>query len=264
MGIVRVTPHPLQYADEEWTDESTRCISEVAKPSVGKFHLHFNIIKRRGNTLRKMAYVVAMAMGERPVYQRSERYYQIGAWTLVDNIDYFTAGTGLFDINENEKYLRVMDALYTEGYTPKEGITICFTPDVYDLKLVMNLCNIMEARSSLLVRALGLDEDIQIVIDEDLAFGIPLNAFSFEKIEACIYLLRQASRMAASTGKARMKPCDDSNPKYSMRTWLLRLGFIGEEFARPRQTLVAGLDGDSAFFTDEEKKKAATKRRATK
>ena len=68
--------------------------------------------------------------------------------------------------------------------------------------------------------------------------------------------------MAASTGKARMKPCDGSNPKFQMRSWLLRLGFIGDTYARPRQTLLNGLAGDTAFFDGEGKEKAAMKRKA--
>lgn len=259
MGIVRVTAHPSRYADEDWTDEN---VNPVEQLSVGKFHLHFNVVKRKSSTQRELAYVVALATGARPVYQRSKQYYQVGDWTVVDNMDFFSVGTGLFDIDECEQNLRALEALNGEGYAPDEEITICFTPDVYDMKLVLNLCNIMEARNGLIVQALGLDEEIRIIVDNDLAFGIPLSAFSLEKIEACIYLLRQASLMAASTGKARMKPCDGSNPKYQMRTWLLRLGFIGDAFARPRQTLLGGLDGDSAFFKDEDKEKAAMKRKA--
>ena len=259
MGIVRTTAYPSRYADEEWRDENAVI---PAEPSVGKFHIHFDIIKRRGSTQRELAQVIALATGARPVYQRSERYYLVGDWTVIDNIDCFAVGTGLFDIDECEKNLRALDALHEAGYVPDEEVTICFTPDVYDLKLVLNLCNIIEARNALLVQSLGLSEEIRIIVDEELAFGIPLNAFCFEKIEACVFLLRQASLMAANTGKARMKPCDGSNPKFQMRSWLLRLGFIGDTFARPRQTLLSGLAGDGAFFSDEGKAKAAVKRKA--
>ena len=58
-----------------------------------------------------------------------------------------------------------------------------------------------------------------------------------------------------------MKPCDMSNPRFQMRSWLLRLGFIGDSFERPRRTLMETLDGDSAFFTEEQKYQAMTKRK---
>lgn len=258
MGIVRVTAYPSRYADEEWLDEDA---APVDQPSVGKFHVHFDVVKRKGRTQRELAQVIAPTLGARPVYQRREGYYQVGDWSVRDNVRCFSVGTGLFDLDECERNLRVLDVLREAGYAPDAEVEIRFTPDVYNLKLVFNLCNIMEARSALLVQALGLDEEIRIIVDEDLVFGIPLNAFCFEKIEACVYLLHRAGLTAASTGKARMKPCDGSNPKYQMRTWLLRLGFIGEAYARPRQTLLNGLTGDGAFYSEEGKEKAAQKRR---
>lgn len=256
MGIVRTTAYPSKYMDEE---DDTLVIQE---PSVGKFHIHVDVIKRRGKTQRDLAQIVALAMGMRPVYQKNEGYYQVGDWMVIDNINYFSVSTGQFNIDECEKTLHVLDSVHKADYEPEGDITICFIPDEYDMKLVLNLCNIMEARNAIIVQALGLNEEIRIIVDQDLAFSVPLNAFCFNKIEACIYLLWQASLMAASTGKARMKPCDGSNPKFQMRSWLLRLGFIGDAYARPRQTLLNGLAGDTAFFDGEGKEKAAMKRKA--
>ena len=267
MGIVRATANPSKDSDEDWMDEGAR----EEESSVGKFHLRFDLIKagsRRSagaaQRQRKLVKVLGAAMGAKPVYERKDRYYNVGDWHVRASVcdAGLSVGSGLFDMDEAERNLRVLEALHNAGYVPDEEVTICFTPDVYDLKLVLNLVNIMEARSKLILQALGLDEEIRTIIDEDLAFGVPLSAFSFEKIEACVYLLRQASLMAANTGKARMKPCDGSNPKYQMRTWLLRLGFIGDQYARPRQTLLNGLTGDSAFFSDDGKEKAAMKRKS--
>ena len=268
MSIVRTTPYPSRYVDEEWMDEAE--VQNTESP-VGKFYLRFDVLKAaRGRystearRQREGAEVLALATSSPMRYQRKECYYEVGDWMSYANgyDDCVTVGTGMFDIYEAENVLHVLEALKNAGYAPDDEVTIYFTPEVYDMKLVMNLCNIVEARNTLIVQSLGLSEEIRIIVDEDLAFGIPLNAFSFEKIEACIYLLRQASIMAASTGKARMKPCDGSNPKYQMRSWLLRLGFIGDAFARPRQTLLNGLTGDGAFFSDEGKEKAAVKRKA--
>jgi hypothetical protein len=267
MSIVRVTAYPSRYADEDWADDEQIVQEDV---SVGKFYLRFDTVKTSGRyspcakRQRELAETLAIALGEKPVYTRRERYYTVGDWSVYASVmdETIAVSTGLFDIGSCEKTLLALDTLKQAGYAPDEEITIYFTPDVYDFKLIVNLCNIMEARKELLIQALGLSEDIKIIVDEDLAFGIPLNAFSFEKVEACVHLLRQASLMAANTGKARMKPCDGSNPKFQMRSWLLRLGFIGDTFARPRQTLLGGLAGDGAFFSDAGKEKAAVKRKA--
>ena len=46
---------------------------------------------------------------------------------------------------------------------------------------------------------------------------------------------------------ASPKPQQTENPKYAMRTWLLRLGFIGDEFKTAREILTKRLAGDTAF-----------------
>lgn len=267
MGIVRATAYPSLYKDEEWLKEEA--LSETQ--SVGKFYLQFDAMKAGAKRYigavyrqREIAKLVGRAIQEKPRYDRIGKYYCIGKWSAnaSDYGESVNVFTGLFDIDNAEKTLRVMDTLQAAGYIPDDEVTIYFKPNVYDFKLISNLCNIMEARNALIMQALGLNEEIRIVVDEELAFGIPLSAFSFEKIEACVYLLQQASLMAANTSKARMKPCDGSNPKYQMRTWLLRLGFIGDQYARPRQTLIGGLEGDVAFYTDDGKEKAAMKRKA--
>ncbi len=267
MGLVRVTAYPSKYVHEEYMDED----AWGEESSVGKFRLRFDLHKAgsrcsasAAQRQRELAEVIGTAMFVKPAYERRGDCYSVGGWFIrAHTFDTsLSMGSGLFGINELAKYLRMLDALQSAGYVPDEEIIICFTPDVYDSKLVLNLCNIMEVRNTLIRQALGLNDEIRIVVDEDLAFGIPLSAFSFEKIEACVYLLRQASLVAANTGKSRMKPCDGSNPKYQMRTWLLRLGFIGDQFARPRRTLLDGLAGNCAFFSDDGKEKAAMKRKS--
>jgi len=54
------------------------------------------------------------------------------------------------------------------------------------------------------------------------------------------------------------KPAQEDNPKYAMRTWLLRFGMNGEAFKTTRKVILARLFGSSAFRTlaDEEKHKA--------
>ena len=55
------------------------------------------------------------------------------------------------------------------------------------------------------------------------------------------------SQMAKEAKGASSKPQQNENPKYAMRTWLLRLGFIGDEFKTARETLTKNLRGDASF-----------------
>ncbi len=62
-------------------------------------------------------------------------------------------------------------------------------------------------------------------------------------IQLCLALSQMAKEVKTASPKEQQK----ENPKYAMRTWLLRLGFIGEEFATARDFLTKHLAGDTAF-----------------
>lgn len=51
------------------------------------------------------------------------------------------------------------------------------------------------------------------------------------------------------------KPAQDDNPKFALRTWLLRLGMSGDAFKTTRKTLLARLSGNTAFRTPSEEEK---------
>ena len=67
------------------------------------------------------------------------------------------------------------------------------------------------------------------------------------QLKSYIQLCLALSQMAKMVKTASPKPQQNENPKYAMLTWLLRLGFIGEEFATARDFLTRNLSGDTAF-----------------
>ena len=67
------------------------------------------------------------------------------------------------------------------------------------------------------------------------------------QLKSYIQLCLALSQMAKDVRTASPKEQQKENPKYAMRTWLLRLGFIGEEFATARDFLTRNLSGDTAF-----------------
>ena len=73
------------------------------------------------------------------------------------------------------------------------------------------------------------------------------NGLHAGQLKSYIQLCLALSQMAKTVKTASPKPQQTENPKYAMRTWLLRLGFIGEEFATARDLLTRRLDGDAAF-----------------
>lgn len=62
-------------------------------------------------------------------------------------------------------------------------------------------------------------------------------------IQFCLAL----SQMAKTVKTASPRLQQNENPKYAMRTWLLRLGFVGDEFKTARDVLTRRLDGNGAY-----------------
>lgn len=67
------------------------------------------------------------------------------------------------------------------------------------------------------------------------------------QLKSYIQLCLALSQMAKTVRSASPKPQQTENPKYAMRTWLLRLGFIGDEFKTAREILTKRLSGDASF-----------------
>ncbi len=73
------------------------------------------------------------------------------------------------------------------------------------------------------------------------------NGLHAGQLKSYIQLCLALSQMAKTVKTASPKPQQNENPKYAMRTWLLRLGFIGDEFKTARDLLTRRLDGNAAF-----------------
>lgn len=67
------------------------------------------------------------------------------------------------------------------------------------------------------------------------------------KIKAYIQLCLAISAQALNQRCASRIKTQSDNEKYTFRTWLLRLGMVGDEFATARQHLLEHLEGDIAW-----------------
>ena len=76
------------------------------------------------------------------------------------------------------------------------------------------------------------------------AFNSTLHA---GKVKAYIQLCLAISYQALTAGSASPNRPVTDNPKYTFRCWLLRLGFIGDEFKTAREHLTKALPGNAAW-----------------
>ena len=67
------------------------------------------------------------------------------------------------------------------------------------------------------------------------------------KIKAYIQFCLAINHQALTQKSASARVTETTNDKYTFRTWLLRLGLIGDEFKTARTHLLANLNGNSAW-----------------
>ena len=115
-----------------------------------------------------------------------------------------------------------------------------------DKVAVGNVTKLLDAKGNLIKLALGIDS-LPIEIKEDrVAFPWftevePEEAMAYTKfISALCKMAKEAKRVTAVEKEI-------VNPKYEFRCFLLRLGFIGDDYKADRKVLLKNLSGSSAW-----------------
>ena len=276
MATLKITPRPYHYTLMEIIDEA--CADAIRKAEAerdaqpkGRMQISFEVISGC-QTQRELATMLAEKMNAMARFKKdytwhsvqNKGYYDVAGWTVNGS----RIQSPAFFLKELPTITQQMKAFSGMKLASAVLIHCRLEKDtIASLQHCLNALTILEARRELLEMALvdtaALSEkenELKIIYDNDLALSLPLGAFDLPKVEAAICVLHQAVCMGEATGKARMKPCDMSNPKYQMRTWLLRLGFIGDTFENARHTLLDGLDGNAAYFNETSKDRAEAKR----
>jgi hypothetical protein len=179
-----------------------------------------------------------------------------GAPTFNYEVDYFTIdknGSLTFDDSADSEVIeRLLQHIYDEGfdidqsYTEDDstGLTVSIP---LDKVAVGNLTNLLDAKGSLIKKALGIDS-LPIEIGEDaVSFSwfteMPDadTAKAYTEFIAALCKMSREQKHITPSGKAV------DNEKYAFRCFLLRLGFIGTEYKTARKILLKNLSGSSAF-----------------
>jgi len=116
-----------------------------------------------------------------------------------------------------------------------------------DLVTVENLNKLLEAKGSLIKKALGVDALPVEAGGDSVSFPWFASAPEPEEAKAYTHLISALCKMSQEQKRitAKEKPVD--NERYAFRCFLLRLGFIGAEFKEERKILLRNLSGSSAF-----------------
>lgn len=215
----------------------------------------------RTGTERK---ALVSAIGE--ILNVAPRY--MGMPSAAYQIDYFTVtkdGALEFDDRvDSEEIENLMEQLaqkgfIAEGQTEPENTlsepenvdtaeTVGLTVAVpFDKVAVGKLTKLLEAKGSLIKKALGLEE-LPIEMGEDkVSFPWFSKLLDTETANAYTHFISALCEMSVNQKRVTAKEKAVDNEKYAFRCLLLRLGFIGGEYKEERKILLKNLTGSSAF-----------------
>ena len=180
--------------------------------------------------------------------------YEVGDYRVEKD------GTLSFEKDDIDETSRVVDAcVMATGYSPEEwegnreetedGENIDLTVTVPLEKVeVSNLINLLEAKGDLIKKALGISE-VEIEVDEENGtVSFPwFKSITPEEGRTYTTFISSLCQMSVNQKRITAKAKENENEKYAFRCFLLRLGFIGDEYKADRKILLKNLEGSSAF-----------------
>lgn len=115
-------------------------------------------------------------------------------------------------------------------------------------RALQNLRMILKNKRTLISHALGTD-DIEFTEKEDrIVFPSFIGKINPDNIQAYSEFIRKLCNFAKTLKRVNDKlDVQVVNEKYAFRCFLIRLGFIGEEYKTERKILLRNLSGNAAF-----------------
>ena len=218
------------------------------------FELRYNLT---GSDRKRLVTAMAEATGCAAKYK--------GAPTFAYEVEYFIIdknGTVSFDDHANsEEIERLIERLHEQGFeaessdVPDEdeieetGDSLILSyprKDISDAALE-NLRLLVASKESLIKKALGADDLPIEVTDEMVSFPWFAGFPQPEEISAYAHFTGKLIGMAKTQKRVTAKEKDTDNEKYAFRCFLLRLGFIGDEYKAARKILLKNMTGSGAF-----------------
>ena len=136
-----------------------------------------------------------------------------------------------------------------------EGLTVSLPMDGFTEQALDNLRKLLEAKGSLIQKALGTDRLTVETSEDRVSFPWWDRMPNPDEAQAFMAFIAALCAMAKDAKRVTAKEPDVESEKYAFRCFLLRLGFIGTESKVQRKLLLQKLSGSSAFRNSEEARK---------
>ena len=222
--------------------------------------LHYNAT---GPDRKELVGVISKTLGIKPVYKGMPTCAY-----AIDNILVEKDGTVVYDERTDQDTIEaVIIALAAAGFHAETGteepegptgVAIQMPLSLFTEGQLQNLYALVAAKGSLIKKALGA-EDLPInIIGNKLDFPWFPKYESPDEVKAYMHFVTAICDMARNQKRITAKEKEVDNDKYAFRCFLLRLGFIGDEYKAERKVLLRNLSGSSAFKSGAKKTEVET------
>lgn len=202
-----------------------------------------------GKKRKELAQTIATWLEEPMNYQGAPTFaYKVGGVTIGKD------GSVDFSESMNEDTVeRLLEHLFDESFecemdaAEPEGSTEFTIAIPLEKVSVGNLTNLLEAKGDLIKKALGIDSTAIEVTEDSVKFAWFSEMPQPDEVEAYAGFICALCKMSKEQKRINAKPKEVDNEKYAFRCFLLRLGFIGNEYKGQRKILLRNLSGSSAF-----------------
>ena len=163
------------------------------------------------------------------------------------------------DTPTNAGETNAQDALVDEpapALDDRIGLTVSFPTEGFGASAIQNLRDMVASKAGLIKKSLGIDA---LPIEETegrISFPWFAVAPDAEGAKAYTDFITALCRAAKAQKRVTAKEREVANEKYTFRCFLLRLGFIGNEYKDSRRVLLRNLSGNGAFLGGKRKEEA--------
>lgn len=293
---VQATLPAQEWEDEDWDGGDTAAEAdaeqEVWTPDVDIFSAADTAVEGAEDTVSEEEERTEEGMTFRPVDEDwvpdAEYEQEAEAESAV--------GLGVTDAHDSaEEEETVTSDAGGEGTFPMNAV-ISFPLRNHSVTTLTNLISLIYTRGPLLSKATGgvfladkelvdaildeytlrtVDELREVIRDYEAQHGEAFLGFHIEEdkvvfdgftevpdekhLQTYTRLAAAMNKMSLNQKRVQAKEVDQTNEKYALRIWLIRLGMNGVEYKADRKILMEKLSGHTAFRTEEEKERAKEK-----
>ena len=219
-------------------------------------------INAQGAERKRLVKTIAEWLGEDVHYCGAPTFaYEIGRFTVEKS------GSLTFsDMLDSEVVERLLEHIYDEGFDIDQshteeddtdstenvigdlsGISIQLPASELTESTLANLQAIIDAKGNLIKKALKVEELPINRLGDRIDFPWFRPYADPQEVQAYMHFVTALCEMAKTQKRITAKEKEVDNEKYAFRCFLLRLGFIGEQFKAERKILLRNLTGSSAF-----------------